>query len=237
MAKLNVNINKIATLRNTRDGNIPDLMEMANKIEQFGAEGISAFYRQERCDIYSEDVQDLKKVLTTDFNIIGYPSPDFICFVCTMKPAQVTLISNFTCAFFPNPEWNPVRLELPLKDIIALFHTSNIKTQILVEPDLHCIESAAETGTDHIVLSTDDYAQGYLTNPKTAIAPYITAANAAHQCGLGVGAGRFLNLDNLKYFVKHVPFLEEVTVGHDLISDALYFGLENAIQMYLSQLK
>jgi pyridoxine 5-phosphate synthase len=237
MAKLSVNINRIATIRNERDGNVPDLVKTAIDMERFGTEGITVFYRQDRCPIVYEDVYDLKKVLTTKFNIVGYPSSDFICFVCAVKPAQVTLVSNLLGSFFPNLEWDPVHLELPIKDIIALFHASNIKTSILVEPDVCFIEEAVKTGTDHIELCTENYAKQYLTDPEEAITPYIRASEAAHQCGLKVNAGRDLSLENLKYFAQHIPHLHEVVIGHALICDALYFGLENAIQMYLSQLK
>ena len=236
MAKLSVNINKIATLRNARGGNIPDLVKTALDIEQFGAEGITVHPRPDERHIRYADVYDLKKVLTTEFNIEGYPSDDFIRMVCAVQPAQVTLVPDPPDALTSNAGWDTVRHATFLKEVIAVFRAANIRTSIFIEPDVRLIENAVKTGTDRIELYTEDYAKRYLADRESAIAPYITASETAYQCGLGVNAGHDLSLENLKYFAQHIPHLDEVSIGHALISDALYFGLENTVQMYLSQL-
>jgi len=236
MAKLSVNINKIATLRNARGGNIPDLVKTALDIEQFGAEGITVHPRPDERHIRRADVYALKKVLTTEFNIEGYPSADFIRMVCAVQPAQVTLVPDPPEALTSNAGWDTVRHETFLKEVIAIFRAANIRTSIFIEPDVHLIENAVKTGTDRIELYTENYAKNYLADREAAIAPYITASKTAHQCGLGINAGHDLSLENLKYFAQQIPHLDEVSIGHALISDALYFGLENTVQMYLSQL-
>ena len=236
MAKLSVNINKIATLRNARGGNIPDLVKTALDIEQFGAEGITVHPRPDERHIRYADVYDLKNVLTTEFNIEGYPSDDFIRMVCAVQPAQVTLVPDPPDALTSNAGWDTVRHATFLKEVIAVFRAANIRTSIFIEPEVRLIENAVKTGTDRIELYTEDYAKRYLADRKAAIAPYITASETAYQCGLGVNAGHDLSLENLKYFAQHIPHLDEVSIGHALISDALYFGLENTVQMYLSQL-
>ena len=236
MATLSVNINKIATLRNARGGNIPDLVKTALDIERFGAEGITVHPRPDERHIRYADVYDLKKVLTTEFNVEGYPSDDFIRLVCAVQPAQVTLVPDPPEALTSNAGWDTVKHASFLKEVIATFHASNIRTSIFVEPEARIIENAVKTGTDRIELYTESYAKNYHTDPASAIAPYIVASKAAHQCGLGINAGHDLSLENLKYFSQHLPYLDEVSIGHALISDALYFGLENTVQMYLSQL-
>ena len=237
MATLSVNINKIATLRNARGGNVPDLVKMALDIERFGAEGITVHPRPDERHIRYADVFDLKKVLTTEFNIEGYPSDDFIRLVCAVQPAQVTLVPDPPEALTSNAGWDTVKHETFLKEVIATFHASNIRTSIFVEPEARVIENAVKTGTDRVELYTENYAKKYHADPASAIAPYITASKAAHRCGLGINAGHDLSLENLKYFAQHLPYLDEVSIGHALISDALYFGLENTVQMYLSQLE
>jgi pyridoxine 5-phosphate synthase len=236
MAKLSVNINKIATLRNARGGNIPDVVKMAIDIELFGAEGITVHPRPDERHIRYADVFDLKKVLTTEFNIEGYPSDDFIRLVCTVKPAQVTLVPDPPEVLTSNAGWNTIENESFLKEVIATFHAAGIRTSIFVEPDVRFIENAVKTGTDRIELYTENYAKNYPINPEYAIESYIIASKTAHQCGLGINAGHDLSLENLKYFAQRLPYLDEVSIGHALMSDALYFGLENTIQMYLSQL-
>ena len=236
MTKLSVNINKIATLRNARGGNIPDLTKTAIDIERFGAEGITVHPRPDERHIRYADVYELKKVLTTELNIEGYPSDDFIRLVCAVRPAQVTLVPDPPDALTSNAGWDTIKYESFLKDVIAVFHASNIRTSIFVEPDVRIIENAVKTETNRIELYTESYAKQYPVDSKAAIAPYITASEAAHQCGLGVNAGHDLSLENLKYFSKNLPHLDEVSIGHALISDALYFGLENTVQMYLSQI-
>ena len=237
MAKLSVNINKIATLRNARGGNIPDLVKAAMDMERFGAEGITVHPRPDERHIRYADVYDLKKILTTEFNIEGYPSDDFIRLVCAVRPAQVTLVPDPPEALTSNAGWDTVRFETFLKEVIARFHASGIRTSIFIEPDVRLIENAVKTGTDRVELYTESYAKNYLADRESAIAPYITASETAHRCGLGINAGHDLSLENLKYFAQNIPYLDEVSIGHALISDALYFGLENTIQMYLSQLK
>ena len=236
MATLSVNINKIATLRNARGGNVPDLVKMALDIERFGAEGITVHPRPDERHIRYADVFDLKKVLTTEFNIEGYPSDDFIRLVCAVQPAQVTLVPDPPEALTSNAGWDTVKHETFLKEVIATFHASNIRTSIFVGPEARVIENAVKTGTDRVELYTENYAKKYYETRESAIAPYITASKTAHQCGLEINAGHDLSLDNLKYFAQHLPYLDEVSIGHALISDALYFGLENTVQMYLSQL-
>jgi pyridoxine 5-phosphate synthase len=236
MTKLSVNINKIATLRNARGGNIPDLVKTAVDIERFGAEGITVHPRPDERHIRYADVYDLKKVLTTEFNIEGYPSDDFIRLVCAAQPAQVTLVPDPPEALTSNAGWDTIKHQSFLKEVIAAFHASGIRTSIFIEPDVRLIENAVKTGTDRIELYTEHYAKKYLADRESAVAPYIAASKAAHQCGLGINAGHDLSLENLKYFAQHLPYLDEVSIGHALISDALYFGLENTVQMYLAQL-
>ena len=236
MVKLSVNINKIATLRNARGGNVPDLVKAAIDMERFGAEGITVHPRPDERHIRYTDVYDLKKVLTTEFNIEGYPSDNFIRLVCAVRPAQVTLVPDPPEALTSNFGWDTIRFEMLLKKVVARFHASNIRTSIFMEPDVRLIENAVKTGTDRVELYTESYAKSYLAHRESAIAPYIAASEVAHQCGLGINAGHDLSMENLKYFAQHIPYLDEVSIGHALISDALYFGLENTIQMYLSQL-
>lgn len=236
MTKLSVNINKIATLRNSRGGNIPNVLKAALDCERFGADGITVHPRPDQRHIRYSDVLELSEVLTTEFNIEGYPSSEFIQLVIRVKPAQVTLVPDPPDALTSNAGWDTIKFRDFLKEVIQEFHQHNIRTSIFVEPDVTMVTAAKETGTDRIELYTEHYARQYFTDRETAIAPYIKAAQAANEVGLGINAGHDLNLDNLQYFAHHIPHLLEVSIGHALIADALYFGLENTIQMYKKQL-
>jgi pyridoxine 5-phosphate synthase len=236
MAKLSVNINKIATLRNSRGGNIPDLLKVAQSCEAFGAQGITVHPRPDERHIKYQDVYDLKPVLKTEFNIEGYPSEDFIKLVLKVKPAQVTLVPDPPEALTSNAGWNTVKFKSLLSEVISELKESGIRTSIFVDTQLNNIEGAPLTGADRIELYTEDYAVNFPKDKEKAIAPYVAAAKTATELGLGINAGHDLNLFNLKYFYQHIPGLLEVSIGHALISDSLYFGLENTIQLYLRQL-
>lgn len=237
MTRLSVNINKIATLRNARGGNIPDVVRAAVNCERFGAQGITVHPRPDERHIRYSDVRELKQVVTTEFNIEGYPSEDFIDLVSEVMPAQVTLVPDPPDALTSNAGWDTLQNKGFLKDIITGFHDKGIRVSIFIETDLHMIANAAETGTDRIELYTEAYASGFASSHKEAITPYIKAAEEAKKNGLGINAGHDLNLENLKYFATRIPGLLEVSIGHALISDALYFGLENTIQLYLRELR
>lgn len=238
MTKLSVNINKIATLRNARGGNIPNLIKSAEDIERFGAEGITVHPRPDERHITYKDVRDLKEVVKTEFNIEGNPTEKkFIDLVLEIKPAQVTLVPDALGQITSNHGWDTIKHKEFLKDTILLFKSHAIRTSIFVDPNLKMIEGAKEIGTDRIELYTEDYARLYPANKEAAIAEFISAARSASELSLGLNAGHDLNLDNLNYFKKHLPNLLEVSIGHALISDALYFGLENTVQLYLRQLK
>jgi len=237
MTKLSVNINKIATLRNSRGGNTPNVLKVALDCERFGAEGITIHPRPDERHIKNQDVYDLKPQLTTEFNIEGYPSVQFIDMVCKIKPAQVTLVPDAPDAITSNAGWNTIKYKDFLKEIIAEFKKHNIRTSIFIDPVEEQIIHAADTFTDRIELYTEEYAKKFSTHKEKAIEPYLKAAIKANELGLGINAGHDLNLDNLSYFAKTIPQLLEVSIGHALISDALYYGLENTIQMYLRQLK
>lgn len=236
MTKLSVNINKIATLRNSRGGNIPNVIKMALDCERFGADGITVHPRPDQRHIKYSDVEELKPLFTTEFNIEGYPSVDFIEMVCRIKPAQVTLVPDAPDAITSNAGWNIKKYHDFLKEIIAEFHQHQIRTSIFVDPQPEQIEFAAKTNTERIELYTEHYAKYYLENRESAISAYVETAKRAHQFGLGINAGHDLNLDNLKYFAQQIPHLLEVSIGHALIADALYFGIENTIQMYKREL-
>ncbi|RZA03789.1 MAG: pyridoxine 5'-phosphate synthase [Sphingobacteriaceae bacterium] len=237
MARLSVNINKIATLRNSRGGNNPNLVQVALDCERFGAEGITVHPRPDERHIRYNDVFDLKKVIATEFNIEGNcQEQKFVELVLANKPAQVTLVPDVLGQITSNHGWDTIANQAYLKDIIAVFKNAGIRVSIFVHPDPKMVEAAATTGTDRIELYTEGYAQQYHQNKEAAIAPYIQAAKAAQQVGLGINAGHDLDLNNLKYFAENIPGLQEVSIGHALISDALYYGLENTIQLYLKQL-
>ena len=237
MTRLSVNINKIATLRNSRGGNIPNVVDAAINCEQYGAQGITVHPRQDERHIRYQDVFDLKKVITTEFNIEGYPSKKFIELVIKNKPSQVTLVPDAHDAITSNAGWNIDENKSFLKDVITEFKNNGIRTSIFVETDLKNIEDILKTEADRIELYTEPYATMFSKNKEVAIKPFIEAAKLAKKIGIGLNAGHDLNLDNLNYFCKNIPNLLEVSIGHALISHALYFGLENTIQMYLNQLR
>jgi pyridoxine 5-phosphate synthase len=236
MTKLSVNINKIATLRNSRGGNNPDLVKVAMDAERFGAEGITVHPRPDERHIRYQDVFDLKKVIHTEFNIEGNPKElKFVELVLANKPAQVTLVPDAEGQLTSNHGWDTIKHQSYLKDIIAEFKSAGIRVSIFVDPAEEMVEAAQETGTDRIELYTEAYATNYHQDREKAIAPYIKAAEIANKLGLGINAGHDLDLHNLQYFSQNIPGLLEVSIGHALICDALYYGLENTIQMYLKQ--
>ena len=237
MCKLSVNINKIASIRNARGGNVPDVVKMALDCERFGSQGITVHPRPDQRHIRYTDVLELKPRLTTEFNIEGYPSNDFIDLVCSVKPAQVTLVPDPPEALTSNAGWDTIKNEGFLKETVAHFHSFGIRTSIFIETDLKMIENAVKTNTNRIELYTESYAKNYPINKEKAIADFIAAAQKANEMDLGINAGHDLDLNNLAYFVKNIPGLLEVSIGHALISDALYFGIENTIQLYLREIK
>ncbi|GAA4314192.1 pyridoxine 5'-phosphate synthase [Pontixanthobacter gangjinensis] len=237
MTKLSVNINKIATLRNARGGDVPNVVEAAKMIESFGAEGITVHPRPDERHIRYADVRDLKPVLNTEFNIEGKPISQFTNLVLEIKPAQVTLVPDAEDAITSNAGWDTVKHEDYLKEVIAGFKEQGIRTSIFVDPVKEMIEGAAKTGTDRIELYTEAFAVDYAKGDPNAAKAYAECAELAHQLGLGVNAGHDLSLDNLKFFKDNVPHLAEVSIGHALISEALYMGLEKTIQEYLKLLK
>jgi len=236
MTRLSVNINKIATLRNARGGNIPNVKTAAINCELFGAEGITVHPRPDERHIRYRDVLELRPVIKTEFNIEGYPSDKFIDLVLAVKPDQVTLVPDAHDAITSNAGWDIPRYMLFLKDVISAFKKDGIRTSLFVDTTPSNVESAALTGTDRVELYTEPYATLFDTDAPGAIGPFIAAAQIARNAGLGVNAGHDLNLDNLRYFHQNIPWLEEVSIGHALIADALYLGLENTIRMYKRQL-
>ncbi len=239
MTKLSVNINKLATLRNSRGGNNPDLIKAATDIERFGAEGITVHPRPDERHIRYADVYALKKIVTTEFNIEGNcTEKSFVDLVLANKPAQVTLVPDAAGQLTSNHGWNTIEHAAYLKEMIAVFKNAGIRVSIFVDPVVEMVEGAKATGTDRIELYTEAYARGYAAgNKEAAIAPYIVAAGKANELGLGINAGHDLDLHNLQYFSKNIPGLLEVSIGHALICDALYLGLENTVQLYKRQLK
>lgn len=236
MTRLSVNINKFATLRNARGGNLPDVLKVAEDCERFGAEGITVHPRPDERHIRYADVLDLKPILTTEFNIEGNPIPSFIELVTKVKPAQVTLVPDGENVITSNTGWDTAANKKYLSDICKIFKDQGIRVSIFINPDTEMIKHAAETGCDRVELYTEKYAREYPINREAAIEPYFKAAEQAVRCGLGLNAGHDLNLENLRYFHKTIPGLLEVSIGHALICDALYMGLENTIQAYLRQL-
>jgi pyridoxine 5-phosphate synthase len=237
MVRLSVNINKIATLRNARGGNVPDILKAALDCERFGAQGITVHPRPDERHIRFQDARDLKPILRTEFNIEGNPSPEFIRLVLEIVPAQVTLVPDNPGQLTSDHGWDTKKYLGELREIITEFHHSGIRTSIFLDPDIKMIEYAHATGTDRIELYTESYAKEYLNSREAAIHPFVIAAKEAQRFGLGLNAGHDLSLDNLKYFAENIPGLLEVSIGHALICDALYYGLENTIQLYLRQLK
>lgn len=237
MAKLSVNINKIATLRNSRGGNNPDLLKVALDCERYGAQGITVHPRPDERHIRYQDVFDLKAAITTEFNIEGNcREQKFVDLVLANKPAQVTLVPDAEGQITSNHGWDTIKHQQYLKEMVNLFHQEGIRVSIFIDPVRDMIEAAQTTGTDRIELYTEAYAKNFAADPVKAIAPYTQAAHTANKLGLGINAGHDLDLQNLKYFGESIPNLLEVSIGHALISDALYLGLENTIQMYLRQL-
>jgi len=237
MTKLSVNVNKIATLRNSRGGNVPNLLNVVADIEDFGAQGITIHPRPDERHIKYEDALKLREVVTTELNIEGNPIDKFIDLVLEVQPAQVTLVPDSVNALTSNAGWDTITHKDFLKEVIGIFKEKNIRTSIFVDPVISMITGAANTGADRIELYTEKYAKSYETGNKLGIQPFVDAANAAHKLGLGINAGHDLSLNNIKYFREKIPHLLEVSIGHALICESLYLGLENVINMYLHRLK
>lgn len=244
MTKLSVNINKVATIRNARGGNMPDVVKFAHDCETFGAQGITVHPRPDERHIRYSDVYAIKPIITTEFNIEGNPQGTaksrpygFIDLVKEIKPTQVTLVPDANNVLTSNAGWDTISQQSYLTEIVKEFHESGIRVSIFIDPDSQLIEEAAKTGTDRIELYTESYASKYSSDPERAIEPFVHAAHTAHSCGLGINAGHDLSLVNLSYFFQHIPFLDEVSIGHALISDALYLGIEETIRQYLNCLK
>ena len=237
MTALSVNINKVATLRNARGGNVPNLLQMTKDIQKFGAQGITIHPRPDQRHIRYEDALALNNVVTTEFNIEGNPIPKFMELVNSIKPTQVTLVPDSVNVITSNKGWDTIAHKDYLKSIVKKLKIAGNRTSIFVDPDVSMVESAKEIGTDRIELYTETYAKEYLNSPEKAIAPFIKAAEKAVQLDLGINAGHDLSLDNINYFSKHIPNLLEVSIGHALICESLYLGFENVIPMYLQRLK
>ena len=237
MTRLSVNINKIATLRNARGENNPDVVATALDIESFGAEGITVHPRPDERHITRRDVTELAPRLSTEFNIEGYPSPDFIKLVKSVTPTQVTLVPDAPDAVTSNSGWDVLSNNAFLTEVVREFHDAGIRVSIFVNPDVDQIKAAASVGADRVELYTKNYADDYDTDREAAIAPYIVAAEAARNAGLGLNAGHDLSLKNLTYFHNRIPWLDEVSIGHALICDALYLGLKDTVKAYLDCLK
>lgn len=237
MTKLSVNINKIATLRNARGGNVPDLLQVAKDIQRFGGQGITIHPRPDERHIRYQDAHDLKPVVYTEYNIEGNPEPKFIDLVLEVKPTQVTLVPDAVDAITSNAGWNTVKYQDYLKEIIQEFQRNGIRTSIFVDPVLEMIEGAKKTGTERIELYTEAFAHQYGLGNKDGILPYVEAAKLANELDLGINAGHDLSLDNIQFFKQNIPNLLEVSIGHALISEAIYLGLENVVNMYLQRLK
>ncbi len=237
MTKLSVNINKIATLRNSRGGNTPNLVNVAIDVQEFGAQGITIHPRPDERHIRYQDAYDLKPIVTTEYNIEGNPIKEFMDLVLAVKPTQVTLVPDAIDAITSNAGWNTIKNEIFLTEVITEFKRNGIRTSIFMDPDLELIEAVVKTGADRIELYTEAYATEYGLGNKDAIKPYIESAELALKLGLGINAGHDLSLDNIKYFTEHVPNLLEVSIGHALISESLYLGLENVVNMYLHKLQ
>ena len=232
MTKLSVNINKIATLRNARGGSIPNVVKAARDCQKFGADGITVHPRPDERHITKKDVFDIKSIITTEYNIEGYPSEDFIKMVLEVNPEQVTLVPDGPDVLTSCAGWDTVKFQDFLSQVIGIFKDQGIRTSIFVDPKMEMIEGAKLCGSDRIELYTEAYAKNYSKDKEKAIAPYVEAAKKATALGLGINAGHDLSLENLEFFAKEIPNLAEVSIGHALISDAIYLGLENTIQMY-----
>jgi pyridoxine 5-phosphate synthase len=237
MVKLSVNINKFATLRNARGGKRPDVVQAALDAEMYGADGITVHPRPDQRHIRYSDVYALKEVLSTEFNIEGYPSPDFIELVLRVKPAQVTLVPDPPNVLTSNAGWDTIKHKDFLTSTLNIFRSAGIRSSLFLDPDPVQVEAAAKTGTDRIELYTEAYASNFPVDGPQALLPYILAAEKATELGLGLNAGHDLDLENLSYLAANLPGLQEVSIGHALVCDALYFGFQNAIQMYKHALK
>ncbi len=237
MTRLSVNINKIATLRNARGGNNPNVLKVAMDCERFGAEGITVHPRPDERHIRYSDVVELKKWVKTEFNIEGYPDERYMKIIRETSPAQATLVPDTPGAITSNAGWNTIRNETLLKEIIAEIRAQGVRVSVFVDPEKRMVEGAARVGADRIELYTEPYAGQYHKNKEVAVKPYVEAAKVARDLGLGLNAGHDLDLSNLKFLKQSIPWLDEVSIGHALICNALYFGLENTIQLYLRQLQ
>ncbi len=237
MTRLSVNINKIATIRNARGGDLPNVLEAARNCEKFGAQGITVHPRPDERHIKYQDVRDIRSKITTELNIEGYPTEKFISLVLEVLPHQVTLVPDPPDAITSNAGWDTKKHQNYLKEVITTFQEKNIRTSIFVDTEASNINYAAKTGTNRVELYTEPYATLFPQNKSNAVQPFVQAAALAKENGLEINAGHDLNLENLKYFCENALFINEVSIGHALISDALYFGLENIIQMYLRELK
>lgn len=236
MTKLSVNINKVALIRNARGANYPDLIQFSKDCEEFGAQGITVHPRPDQRHIRYDDIPVLKANVTTELNIEGYPSPDFMDLVIKNKPDQCTLVPDLPGALTSDNGWNTVTHLSFLRDIVARLQDSGIRVSLFIDPIDDRLHAAKETGTDRIEFYTGPYAHQYSKDPSDAIAPFARAAEVCNRIGLGINAGHDLNLDNLRFFKSHIPQLLEISIGHALVCDALYFGIKNTIQMYLKEL-
>jgi len=237
MTKLSVNVNKIATLRNSRGGDVPNLLKVATDIQRFGAEGITVHPRPDERHIRYQDAYDLKEIVSTEYNIEGNPIQKFMDMVLEIKPTQVTLVPDGIDALTSNAGWDTLKNQSFLQEVIATFKQHGIRTSIFIDTDLHLIEAAAKTGADRIELYTEAFAIQFDLGNTGAIKPYIEAAILAHELGMGINAGHDLSLENIKFFNENIPNLAEVSIGHALISESLYLGLENVVNMYLQRLR
>lgn len=237
MTRLSVNINKIATIRNARGGNMPDVAKAAVDCEKFGAEGITVHPRPDERHIRYEDVRQIKPLVTTEFNIEGNPIPSFVDLVMEVVPDQVTLVPDAEDAITSNAGWDAIRHKDFLTEICAEFKKKGIRTSIFIDPKPEMAEAAALCGCDRVEMYTESYAKMYPANREEAIRPFIITAEAARKCGLGLNAGHDLNLENLEYFIRSIPWTDEVSIGHAVICDALYMGLEKTIQAYLTKVR
>lgn len=237
MTKLSVNINKIATLRNSRGGNVPNLLQVAKDVQEFGADGITIHPRPDERHIRYKDAYDLKPIVTTEYNIEGNPIKKFMDLVLAVKPTQVTLVPDAINAITSDAGWDTITHQSFLQEVISEFKTNGIRTSIFIDTDLKLMEAAAKTGTDRIELYTEHFASEFEKGNKDAIKPYIETAKLAHDLGLGINAGHDLSLENIQFFAENIPNLAEVSIGHALISESIYLGIQNVVNMYLNKLK
>ena len=236
MTKLSVNINKIATIRNARGGNNPNLLKMAKDIQTYGAQGITIHPRPDQRHITYKDAIDLPKIISTEFNIEGNPIEQFVDLVCKIKPDQVTLVPDSVDAITSNSGWDTLKNKSFLKEVVSEFKNNGIRTSIFIDTDLKLIEGAKNTGTDRIELYTESFAVNYLKGNKDEINKYINASILANDLGMGVNAGHDLSLENIHFFVDKIPYLDEVSIGHAIICESLYLGIENVVNMYLQKI-